>query len=53
MMKSERELIYEWLLKEFEQHAQSLGGWQTERGVYLDGKLWAISEQLTKKGVRV
>jgi hypothetical protein len=41
-----RELAYEELLRDFMVFASHLGGWDTEAGVYLDGKLWALAAKI-------
>lgn len=43
-LKTRRELIYEQLLLTFNEEARQLGGWVSENGVNLDGKLWRLSE---------
>lgn len=43
-MRSEKEVIYETLLRSFDEIAWALGGWETENGTALDGKLWRLAE---------
>jgi hypothetical protein len=45
-LKSQRERVYEHLLYTFDEFVRAVGGWESERGVYLDGKLWALAKRI-------
>lgn len=43
-----REKVYGALLVSFGTFADQVGGWTSENGVYLDGKLWALAKQIVE-----
>jgi hypothetical protein len=47
-----REALYRSLINEFLEVGVAIGGWESEVGSYLDGKLWALAETLRVAGVQ-
>ena len=41
--EAHRVLVYDELTRHFNGFANQIGGWPSENGVYLDGKLWALA----------